>query len=505
MPNIRLVAVMTLLLISSVTLIGAGDMRLAEAAKANEGARLRALIKSGVDVNVPLSDGSTALHWAVYWDDQDAADLLISARANVNVRNDLGVTPLWIAATNSSEPMVLRLLKAGADPNIAATRGGTPLMRAVLTGSASLTKLLLDNGADVNAREPERGQTALMLAVAQHHANVVKLLLEAHADVTARSKVRPRLVYICCQAYNGDARGDMVEIDEGSLTALLLAARDGDIDATQLLLSAGASVDDTTPWGATALVVAAYYGHGDVAALLLGKGAAPNHSDAGFTALHAAVLRGDVGLVKALIDQGAEVDAHLTRGSPARRSGQDYAFSKNWIGATPFWLAAAFHRTEIMKVLASAGANPGFTLGDGTTALIVAVRGETPRALAQGGQFPSAFGADEEQLALQAAQVVVQVASSNSSLNASDQLGDTALHYAASKRFNSVVEFLVRSGAAVDRKNQAGQTPLAMALMGHQLPKDGTFCAGAGDKYLAAMLPGPSSTSDLLKKLGAKE
>jgi hypothetical protein len=44
-----------------------------------------------------------------------------------------------------------------------------------------------------------------------------------------------------------------------------------------------------------------------------------------------------------------------------------------------------------------------------------------------------------------------------------------------------------------------------MALMGHQLPTEGTFCAGAGDQYVAALPPGPSSTSDLLEKLGAKE
>ena len=47
-------------------------------------------------------------------------------------------------------------------------------------------------------------------------------------------------------------------------------------------------------------------------ALLLAKGANPNLAGSGYTALHAAVLRGDLTLVKALLAHGANPSAHVT-------------------------------------------------------------------------------------------------------------------------------------------------------------------------------------------------
>src|SRR6478736_4918760 len=96
--------------------VGAELPTLADAAKNSDKATLRLLLKPGVNVNAPQGDGTTALHWASYRDDLEAADLLIRAGANVNAANDLGVTPLWTASLNASAPMVKRLLDAGANP-----------------------------------------------------------------------------------------------------------------------------------------------------------------------------------------------------------------------------------------------------------------------------------------------------------------------------------------------------------------------------------------------------
>ena len=61
--------------------------------------------------------------------------------------------------------------------------------------------------------------------------------------------------------------------------------------------------------------------------LLLGAGADPNAAGAGYTALHAAALRGDAALVKALLAKGANPNATLTKGSPVRRFGSQWALS----------------------------------------------------------------------------------------------------------------------------------------------------------------------------------
>ena len=75
---------------------------------------------------------------------------------------------------------------------------------------------------------------------------------------------------------------------------MLFAARSGDLESAKLLVAAGADVNGAAPDGNSVLVVAAHSGHGSVAEFLLDKDADPNATGAGYTALHAAVLRGDL-------------------------------------------------------------------------------------------------------------------------------------------------------------------------------------------------------------------
>ncbi len=120
----------------------------------------------GTNVNEAEADGATALHWAAYRDDLQAANELLKAGAKVNTANDLGATALRAASQNGSETMVKRLLDSGANP-LALVSGETPLMVASRTGSGPVAELLLAKGADINATAT-RKQTALMWAVAQN-------------------------------------------------------------------------------------------------------------------------------------------------------------------------------------------------------------------------------------------------------------------------------------------------------------------------------------------------
>src|SRR5262249_32399310 len=217
---------------------------------------------------------------------------------------------------NSNTAIVAKLLEARADPNIAPESDGTPLMRAARTGNADVVKLLLDRKADVNAVEAARGQTALMWAVAEQHPDVVKLLLGKGADVRARSVTSRRYVLMCCQEFEGDPGGGDYVI-EGGDTALHFAARVGDIESARLLLDAGAPIEATAPPGTAPLAMAAHSDQGALAAFLLDRGANPNADGAGYTALHAAVLRGNLPLLKALLAHGANPNARQTKASPA--------------------------------------------------------------------------------------------------------------------------------------------------------------------------------------------
>ena len=165
-------------------------------------------------------------------------------------------------------------------------------MVASRTGNPAVVDQLLAKGARVNVAAT-RGQTALMWAVAQKHPAVVKLLLAHGADVHATSKVWSQVMAVSPHGmleYNRD-------IPHGDDTALMFAARVGDLESAKLLVAAGAKVNDADAWGVSATAMAAHAGFRDLVEFLLDKGADPNASGAGFTALHAAIMHRDEAMV----------------------------------------------------------------------------------------------------------------------------------------------------------------------------------------------------------------
>src|SRR5262245_56162867 len=297
------------------------DSRLIDAVKKRDVEAVRALLNARplrADVNATLGDGATALHWAAHRDDLTIVDLLVRAGARAGAAGDLGTTPLHLACTNRNGAMVERLLAAGAGANAALTNGETVLMTCARAGDVRATRALVAHGADVNAKERAHQQTALMWAVAQRHPDVVRLLIDARADVRARSLTYPQTV-VGEQTQRAGREALNYTVLRGGATPLLFAARVGDLESARLLVAAGADVNDAQPDGVSALVLAAHSGNGSVGALLLEHGADPNAFGSGYTALHAAVLRSDVQLVKALLAHGANPNVRMTKGTPMRR------------------------------------------------------------------------------------------------------------------------------------------------------------------------------------------
>lgn len=454
------------LVVSAFLLIGTSssavttDVRVIEAAKRHDTRTISELLKRGADVNTSQADGATALHWAVYLNDHATVDLLLRARANINVRNDLGITPLFLACTNANAVIAAKLLDAGADTNTATPSGQTSLMTAARSGSAEIVKALLSHRANVNAVEAARGQTALMWAAANGHASVVQTLIEGGADINTRSHVYRLRVVV-----GGDRAA---EVDAGGFTALFFAARSGDIESAKALLKAGANVNDTTRDQTSVLTFAAHSGHGGLARFLLESRADPNAEGSGYTALHAAVLRGDADVVKALLAYGANPNARLKHGTPVNRNSKDFAFLTEWIGATPFWLAAKFAEVEIMRTLLEGGADPHLTLPDGTTALMAAAglgRVQNPAAQDRRGRRrdPMEFAAVADTLEHLTLEAVKVATDAGIDVNAVNDAGDTAVHAAAGYQTPSVVQWLADRGAALDVKNKRGQTALSIA------------------------------------------
>jgi uncharacterized protein len=488
----------SLLSVTSIAAAGSGSQikeGLVEAARLGDKAAVRSLLKQHADVNARQADGATALVWAAERDDLETAELLISAGANVNAANDYGVTPLSLACTNGSAAMVGKLLQGGADPNAARWTGETPLMRCARTGNVEAVKSLLSQGADANGRETRQGQTALMWAVAAKRPEIVRLLIERGADAKVRSK--------------------------SGFTPLMFAAQQGDLDSAQILLGAGANVNAATVEGDTALLVASASGQEALAIFLLDKGADPNAAGPdGVTALHYSVIKGlaimggilirpfevyldrpsMLELVKALLVHGANPNARIQKAigdKLARPGGPVIPGVASPIGATPFLLAAASYDASVMRVLAAGGADPLLaTTVDQLTPLMVAAGLSMTRNSPGGGQseyfvIPHDRAEAERREALEAVKLAVEL---GNDVNATNNLGQTALHGAAFNGSDMIIQFLAEKGANLNAKDQAGHTPLHVAM---KILPEGRVPRNLIPLYLY------QSSADLLLKLGA--
>jgi ankyrin repeat protein len=486
-----LIAWLVSLLLASTPLI--------DAVKQQDKAAVRALLQQKrVDVNAPQGDGATALHWAAYLDDAELVDLLLAAGANVNIANDLSITPLSLASANRSAAVVRKLLARRANPNASSGTGVTPLMEGARSGDVDVVRALLDHGADVNARERDRDQTALMWAVARRHVAVVKTLLEHKADIHARTRTRPLRVMLdqgprrTVKTSMEDAR----QIDTGGQTAVLFAAQVGDVESARLLLAAGANVNDSAADGNSALVLSAFAGHSGVAGVLIDAGADVNAASAGYSALHAAVLRSDLATVKALLARGANANAQLTKGSPVRRFGSQWALPTPLTGATPLFVAAVYLEVDIIRALVAAGADHLRGLPNGTTPLLAAAGAAVERE-ARPSDLVRWHIVDNDAPAIPRPETDVLDAvrtllDAGAEVNDATETGDTALHAAAAAGMTTVIQLLADRGAQLDARNKNGQTPLALTL-----PR------GRAQEGRGAAVPGLKAAEELLRKLGA--
>jgi ankyrin repeat protein len=429
----------------------AASSEVADAAMARDAARLRTLMSRRSDVNVPQNDGTTALLWAVRYDDLDTADMLIRAGARVSVANRDGATPLQLAALNGSAPMIEKLIKAGAEPNAPLTSfGDTPLMMAARTGKTDALNVLIESGANVNAKETWGGTTPLMWAVSERHPDAVKVLLDHGADVHARSNF---VAAANGRGFEGrtpvkdDPKQKVEEFASGWLTPLHFAAREGDLASAKLLVAAGADVNAIAGDGKDALGLAIFNGNYDLASFLVDSKSNVNKADTqGFTPLFWAVDRRNMEtapnfpwkvtadplpLITKLLDNGANPNAIVNNTPRARMR----AGSPRIVFATPLMRAAFSGDLELCKLLLAHGADPKIKSSDGETMVEAAAslgfiqgysKGRTPAERLEVVKLFVGLGAD---------------------VNDADDYGITPLMVAANYGDTKIIQYLVDQGA----------------------------------------------------------
>jgi ankyrin repeat protein len=474
------------------------------------------LLQAGANVKAATREGAiTPLFMACTNGSAAMVERLLKAGADANSTKSNGTTALMIAAASGSADAVKVLLDHGADLKAKeAAHGQTALMFAAALNRAEVVKLLMKHGADAGVSSsvaklervtfdvdgnvvpnapaaagrgvavaagaysalPEEKLVAIVTAAAEAGASEEKPATAAQPEAAATPATAGRGgrgARAGDPAANG-GRGQFAPRQVGpsymgGMTALLYAARDGQIDAARELVAAGADVNQvSTGSQISPIVMAIVNGHLDLAKMLLDRGADPNLvSEAGLTALYTTI---DVewaphawfpqpitdqeqvtylDLMKALLAHGANVNARLGKKIWFR----SFTHDVTWIdpaGATAFWRAAQSTDLAAMHLLVEHGADPN----------IANTAGDTPLMAAAGIGWGANFTTNAPGSPMPAVQYCVEL---GIDVNAVDARGYTALHGAAYVGNNQMVTFLVEKGAKVDVRTKVGDTVADMA------------------------------------------
>lgn len=454
------------------------------------GANLRATTRFG---------GYTPLHVAAERGHTAVIGTLVKAGGDVNATTRTGATPLMFAAAAGDPAALTLLLDAGAQPNAAEReRAQTALMFAAAASRVPAVKLLLARGAD-----PKLATTVVDLsALSRGGSNPDGRNLAGAREgrpASAAPAARVRMPGVDRQYFINE----LVHA-HGGMTPLHFAARQGYTDVATALLDAGVDVNQLKGGDQTsALLIATINGHFDLAAMLLARSADPNLAgENGVTPLYAAInlkwaqeagypqpwahldqKTGYLAYVKQLLDKGANPNARVTK--KVWYSGYNFDLSGvDEVGATPFWRAAYGADVEAMKLLVSYGADPRIPTikpperpqtGDageremkdvsGVPPVPVGGPAVPPLQAAAGVGYGEGFAANSHRFAPSGMLAAVKylVEELHVDVNQRDHEGNTALHQAASRGDNEMIQFLVAHGADVLAVNREGQTTVDMA------------------------------------------
>jgi len=247
--------------------------------------------------------------------------------------------------------------------------------------------------------------------------------------------------------------------DENGAPAIVWAANNGHTDVVKLLLKNGADIIATLNDGRTALWQASNNGHTSVVKILLEKGADVNSARASnnVTALFQASWKGHTDVVRLLLDKGADLgvrgttdgvtalwiasqEGHVDVVRLLLDKGADVNVKRNSDGVTALWQASNNGHVDVVKILIENGADVDVKrLEDGVTALWQA----SWKGYVQIVKLLLDKGAD------------VHVERTTN--------GFTALSVASHGGHTEIVDMLLAKGADVNATNNAGRTPLDLA------------------------------------------
>ena len=518
---------------------------------------VKALLAAGAQADARSSTGVTPLHYAASSGRPEALQALLAAGAVVDeIAGEKELTPLmWAAAANRLDAM-RTLLAAGADVSLtsqvieytALASEDRPArqrrealvraQRAVAAGETLETSVRQPApGAPRTASQPREAAEEEPDSAAVPEESVEEAPRAGEAPETAaEDEPQPDDAVEADSAEAAPMEDEPIEEEptsastpedepaeasetpaaeqplsyddlvgkEGGFTALHFAARDGYMEAADLLLEAGADVNQGTAGdGTSPLLMSVINGNFDLAMEFLRRGADPNQlAEDGAAPLFTVLNRrwgpkaaypqpqmftqqqtDYLDLLTALLEAGAEVN-HRTGRHIWYTSFNFDMLGVQFGGATAFWRAAYATDVDAMKLLVSWGADPSiptrkvptrrFTFrpedeseDDPSGLPEVPVGGPAvyPIHAASGVGYGEGFAANQHSHApggwIPAVRYLVEELGMD--VNARDLNGFSAVHHAAARGDNELILYLVDQGADITTVSRGGETTVDMA------------------------------------------
>ncbi|MDF2940463.1 MAG: ankyrin repeat-containing protein [Gammaproteobacteria bacterium] len=274
------------------------------------------LVQQGLDHALTNQDYESAFILSAFIKPKQALDLVKSKQFEVDPGSIEASKAILYAISQGDTGAVKALLKQGVDPNLSDEQGSSLLHKAVLTKNVELVKTLLyiKSGININAQDAQ-GNTAFMLAIAQGSAELLNFLVQNEVDLSLSNHKGQTAVDI---AQNKGLIPLAKSIQRQINTKLLdQAVRNNDVEAAGKLLSQPVQIDKLNSYNMTALMEAAKRGNLEMVKLLHEAGAKINFMYRNNNALMLATVGNHRDVMRYLLDNGALVNDRTDQGNTA--------------------------------------------------------------------------------------------------------------------------------------------------------------------------------------------
>jgi len=267
------------------------------------------LRKNGADVNAINDDGYSAIFYASHHGKLDCVEALIKGKgkADINLKNKFGNTCLYKAIENGHFKVIQALVNGGADVNSKNNHGITPIMQSAWSGKLDSLKYLIERKAQLNDQD-NKGTTTTATTTAisiTTYTNANTNTTDTGETALMKSAFKNTLVCLKVLLSSG-ARHDIR--DKAGMLAIHHSCISGAKDTLKALIDRSIiTIDEKDRDGNTPLHIASINAHSKTCAILLQSrcniNAQNNRKD---TALILASKLGRSEVVKVLLDAGAD-------------------------------------------------------------------------------------------------------------------------------------------------------------------------------------------------------